>query len=71
MQAAAAAAGGFVAGAAVVRLVGRRHRQPARAGRRLLTRRSQRPGGIERLHVVATRSLLLDVHLLGTPSPDR
>ena len=69
VQAAAAAAGGFVAGAAVVGLMGRHHRRRAAldAGRRsLLGRRSSRnaaPG--ERLQIVGSRSLLLDVHLLG------
>jgi hypothetical protein len=67
VQAAAAAAGGFVAGAAVVGLVGRRHRRRAAlegARRPLLGRRSSATAA-DRLHIVGSRSLLLDVHLLG------
>jgi hypothetical protein len=70
-QAAAVAAGGFVAGAAVVGLVNRRHRRVralakrGRAGRRLS--RDIRSGGKagELLQIVGSRSLLVDVHLLG------
>ena len=71
VQAAAAAAGGFVAGAAVVGLVGRRHRRAlARGGAgRALSRRgraaARNAGVAERLQIVGSRSLLLDVHLLG------
>ena len=75
VQAAAAAAGGFVAGAAVVGLVGRRHR------RRMLesTRRSlfgrrasaRNATAADRLQIVGSRSLLLDVHLLGGPGAGR
>jgi hypothetical protein len=67
VQAAAVAAGGFVAGAAVVGLVNRRHNRAALAQgqpRRRLLRRS-RAGRVEALQIVSTRSLLLDVHLLG------
>jgi hypothetical protein len=78
VQAAAAAAGGFVAGAAVVGLVHRRHRRAAAlAGRRgpRLTRRGRgsRAGTVpgELLQIVGSRSLLLDVHLLGGSSGDR
>jgi hypothetical protein len=72
VQAAAIAAGGFVAGAAVVGLVHRRQRRalaPAKAGRgagklaRGGARRSGRAG--ELVQIVASRSLLVDVHLLG------
>ena len=74
VQAAAVAAGGFVAGAAVVGLVQRRHRQAAavsrgrRAGRAL--GRPGRGGGAadraaELVQIVGSRSLLVDVHLLG------
>ena len=73
VQAAAVAAGGFVAGAAVVGLVHRR-RRPAltkgrRAGRRLSRggrdgRSVSRAG--ELLQIVGSRSLLVDVHLLGS-----
>ena len=71
-QAAAAAAGGFVAGAAVVGLVRRRQRRaaPAKLRRGASARRSQaggRSGGraAELVQIVGTRSLLVDVHLLG------
>jgi hypothetical protein len=63
-QAAAVAAGGFVAGAAVVGLVSRRRARP----RKLLTarRRGKEPTlGGELLQIVGSRSLLVDVHLLG------
>ena len=72
VQAAAAAAGGFVAGAAVVGLVGRRHRRALARGAsgRALSRRgrakaARNAGVAERLQIVGSRSLLLDVHLLG------
>jgi hypothetical protein len=73
VQAAAVAAGGFVAGAAVVGLVNRRHRnaaasarsrrqsRPSRAGR---SARSGERGG-ELVQIIGSRSLLVDVHLLG------
>jgi hypothetical protein len=69
VQAAAVAAGGFVAGAAVVGLVNRRHSRALTAGagagapRRRLLRRSRAPR-VEALQIVSTRSLLVDVHLL-------
>ena len=74
VQAAAAAAGGFVAGAAVVRLVGRRHRRlspltMSRRGMRRSARRSREKRGAskagELVQIVGSRSLLVDVHLLG------
>jgi len=76
VQAAAAAAGGFVAGAALLGLVQRRQRRAsalARAQRpaRLLGRRGGQPAAVgvtELVQVVATRSLLVDVHLLAGPS---
>ncbi len=80
VQAAAVAAGGFVAGAAVVGLVHRRQRRAAalakgrRAGRIGPAKRS-RPGNRSRsgnrsrppelVQIVGSRSLLVDVHLLG------
>jgi hypothetical protein len=71
VQAAAVAAGGFVAGAAVVGLVHRRHRRVAlakgaRTGRRL-SKGGKDSGGRagELLQIVGSRSLLVDVHLLG------
>ncbi len=75
VQAAAVAAGGFVAGAAVVGLVHRRRRRAsvlgkgARTGR--LARRNrasaQRGSGraAELVQIVGSRSFLVDVHLLG------
>ena len=70
VQAAAAAAGGFVAGAAVFGLVQRRHRRAAALARaqrgRRLSRRGDPGGGVtELVQIVGTRSLLVDVHLLG------
>lgn len=72
VQAAAVAAGGFVAGAAVVGLVARRQRHAALAkrgrgrGRSRLRRggRGSAPAG-ELVQIVGSRSLLVDVHLLG------
>ena len=76
--AAAVAAGGFVAGAAVVGLVHRRQRHSAalaQGGRvaRALSRRGTRKGSSapELLQIVGSRTLLVDVHLLGTPDADR
>ena len=75
VQAAGAAAGGFVVGAAVVGIVGRRHRRRALdASRRSLFggRASARNGSVaDRLQIVGSRSLLLDVHLLGGPGAGR
>jgi hypothetical protein len=74
VQAAAVAAGGFVAGAAVVGLVARRQRHAAAvsrgrpAGRRLGRGRRGRKSSSaadELVQIVGSRSLLLDVHLLG------
>lgn len=66
VQAAAVAAGGFVAGAAVVGLVNHRHNRALAQGqpRRRLLRRS-RGGQVEALQIVSTRSILVDVHLLN------
>ncbi len=73
VQAAAVAAGGFVAGAAVVGLVTRRQRHASalvkgrRSSRRLGRRRGGRaaPAASELVQIVGSRSLLVDVHLLG------
>jgi hypothetical protein len=75
VQAAAVAAGGFVAGAAVVGLAHRRSRRSAALGKgrapgRRLGRRGGRagrsgPGAGELIQIVGSRSLLVDVHLLG------
>jgi len=80
VQAAAVAAGGFLAGAAVVGLVHRRQRRSstlakAKAGRAprggIRARRAGPPAGhgaaraVELVQIVGSRSLLVDVHLLG------
>jgi hypothetical protein len=77
VQAAAVAAGGFVAGAAVLGLVHRRQRQSGalssgrRAGRELSRLGARRRGAAgEAVQIVSSRSLLLDVHLLGRPGSD-
>lgn len=71
VQAAAVAASGFVAGAAVVGLVHRRHRRALAKGSRA-KRGLTRGGGSrgdgrtgELLQIVGSRSLLVDLHLLG------
>jgi hypothetical protein len=65
VQVAAVAATGFVAGAAVVGLVHRRRRHSL-ASRRTSSRRAPRGGPVgELVQIVGTRSLLVDVHLLG------
>jgi hypothetical protein len=72
-QAAAAAAGGFAAGAALVGLARRRQRRVAapRPRRAVRSVRRSQPGGRsparpgELVHIVGSRSLLVDVHLLG------
>jgi hypothetical protein len=77
--AAAAVAGSFVAGAAVVGLVSRRHRRSAAIAKRrrpgLLARRMKNsrrsPSAAERLQIVGSRSFKVDVHLLGSPGADR
>jgi hypothetical protein len=65
VQAAAVAAGGFVAGAAVVGLVHRRQRRSGALAKGRGTRRSSRAS--ELVQVVGSRSFLVDVHLLGGP----
>ena len=76
VQAAAVAAGGFVAGAAVAGLVHRRRRRSAAlsAGRRSAAElgRGGRPArrAAELVQIVGSRSLLVDVHLLGSPGAD-
>jgi hypothetical protein len=74
VQAAAVAASGFVAGAAFVGLVHRRHRRSAaltkgrKAGRSVgRGKRGRRatPTAGELVQIVGSRSLLVDVHLLG------
>jgi hypothetical protein len=77
VQAAAVAAGSFVAGAAIVGLAHRRQRRRelVRAGarrglgrgggRRAASGRRGSRGMGELVHIVGSRSLLVDVHLLG------
>ncbi len=64
LQTAAVAAGGFVAGVAVVSLVRRRRQRRALAAGRVRARRGATPVG-ELVQIVGSRSLLVDVHLLG------
>ncbi|MGH2911457.1 MAG: hypothetical protein ACRDJ3_03170 [Solirubrobacteraceae bacterium] len=70
VQTAAVAAGGFVAGAVVVGVLGRR-RQRTLATRtpRRLTRRKRTAG--ELVEIVSSRSLLVDIHLLSSPTKGR
>jgi hypothetical protein len=73
---AAAAAGGFVAGAAVLGLVHRRKGKRAAFARarpaRRLARSGKRSTSVgELVEVLATRSLLVDVHLLDSPGRSR
>ena len=66
LQTVAVAAGGFVAGVAVVGLVQRRRRRRALAARRPRPRRGATTGPVgELVQIVGSRSLLVDVHLLG------
>lgn len=74
VQTAAVAAGGFVAGAAVLGLVHRRQARrvalAATSPRRRIARAGRRAKQVgEIVEVVASRSLLVDVHLLGSPAP--
>lgn len=74
VQAAAVAAGGFVAGAAVVGLVHRRQRRSSlltggRQGRAhppRLAGAGKTGRAVELVQIVGSRSLLVDVHLLGS-----
>jgi hypothetical protein len=61
VQAAAAAATGFVAGAATLALV-RRH-----SARKVTRARNRQRRGGEGLSIVASRSFLVDVHLIAKP----
>jgi hypothetical protein len=69
VQAAAVAAGGFVAGAAVVGLVHRRQRRSSAIAKGRGSRRAGRAG--ELVQVVGSRSFLVDVHLLGGSGGNR
>ncbi len=76
-----AAAGGHVVSATLLRLLHRRRRRRAllarrgRAGRSprgaRRGRRGQGTRGIDLLEIVASRSLLVDIHLLDAPGGDR
>jgi hypothetical protein len=76
VQTAAVAAGGFVAGAAMLGLV---HRHKARRAQLPTTRPRRRIAGAGRgakragelVEIVASRSLLVDVHLLGSSARGR
>jgi hypothetical protein len=76
VQAAAVAAGGFVAGAAVLGLVQRRNRAAATLARgsrrRALSRRTGAapPAAAQTLQVMSSRAFLVDVHVLGTPGAE-
>jgi hypothetical protein len=67
-QAMAVAVGGFVAGAAIVGLTGRRRAKRALTPSRLRGRRARKAGGArgELVRILGTRSLLVDVHLLDS-----
>jgi hypothetical protein len=74
VQTAAVAAGSFVAGAAVLGLVHRRKTRRAAVAaarpRRRVTRAGARAKQVgEIVEIVASRSLLVDVHVLGSPAP--
>jgi hypothetical protein len=75
VQAVAVAAGGFVAGAAVVGLVQRRQRHSAAPSKTRRVRGGSRGRGVpsagELVQIVSSRSLLVDVHLLGPTGGDR
>jgi hypothetical protein len=78
VQAAAVAAGGFVAGAAVVGLMHHRQQRSGalskgrRSGRDLSRRGARRNGKAgELVQIVGSRSFLVDVHLLGGPGGNR
>jgi hypothetical protein len=79
VQAAAVAAGGFVAGAAVVGLVHRRQRRASALAKGRGIGRDLGRGGrggrragraAELVQIVGSRSLLVDVHLLGGSGAD-
>ncbi|MGC2373021.1 MAG: hypothetical protein WA484_04010 [Solirubrobacteraceae bacterium] len=69
VQAAAVAAGGFVAGAVVVGVLGHRHKRTLAAPAR--GRGRGKRGAREIVEIVGSRSLLVDVHLLGAPARSR
>ncbi len=70
-QTVAVAASGFIAGAAIAGLASRRRRRRATRALPRPRRRGGETPGAELLQIVGTRSLLVDVHLLGLPAADR
>jgi hypothetical protein len=70
VQTAAVAAGGFVAGAVVVGVLGRRHQRAlAGSAQRRLTRGKRSAGEV--VEITGSRSFLVDIHLLGSPAKGR
>jgi hypothetical protein len=71
VQTAAAAAGGLIAGAALLGLVHRRQSRRAALASARSPRRLGRGGksskSVDGVAIVGSRSLLVDVHLLGVP----
>jgi hypothetical protein len=65
VQAAAAAATGFVAGAATIALVRRHHARKLARGQRMVGYVGRR--GVEMLPIVGSRSFLVDVHVIAKP----
>jgi hypothetical protein len=74
-QTAVAAASGFVAGAAVLGLVHRRKSKRlalrGASSQRRIGRGGKRSKSTDELAIVGSRSLLVDVHLLGAPLRSR
>ncbi len=62
VQAAAAAATGFVAGAATIALVRRRSARRLARAQRIVPRRA-----VEMLPIISSRTFLIDVHVLAKP----
>lgn len=71
VQTAAVAAGGLVAGALIARLLDRRGPRAIarRSRRRIGARKRAKPAALP--EIVASRSLLVDIHLLGTSGRTR
>ncbi len=66
VHAAAAAATGFVAGAATIALVRRHHARKLARGQRVVGYAGRR-GGVEMLPIVGSRTFLVDVHVIAKP----
>ena len=69
VQAAAAAATGFVAGAATIALVRRRHARKLARGQRAVSYAGRR-GAVEMLPIVGSRTFLVDVHVIAKHSSE-